>query len=347
MKSKFNIGNITIGEKYPPIIIAELGINHNGKLDVAIDIADQAIKAGVQIIKHQTHIVHDEMSEEAKKVIPGNSKKNIYEIIKNCALSEKDEKRLMDYIVSRKKIFISTPFSRAAADRLGKFNIPAFKIGSGECNNHFLVDYICKFKKPIIMSTGMNSVKSIEKSVNVIRKHKLPYVLMHCTNIYPTPNKLVKLDCIQELKKAYPDSIIGLSDHTDSIYACLGAVALGAKVLEKHFVDSKKKRKGPDISASMDTLELKQLLKGSNKIFESMGGKKAPLKEEEKTIAFAFQSVVATKDILKGERLSLSNIFLRRPGNGDYKVKHFIKILGKKAKKDIKNNTQIKKIDLE
>jgi tetratricopeptide (TPR) repeat protein len=107
----------------------------------------------------------------------------------------------MNHIVSKKKIFISTPFSRAAADRLGKFNIPAFKIGSGECNNHFLVDYICKFKKPIIMSTGMNSIKSIEKSVKVIRKHKLPYVLMHCTNIYPTPNKLVRLDCIQELKK--------------------------------------------------------------------------------------------------------------------------------------------------
>jgi N-acetylneuraminate synthase len=196
------------------------------------------------------------------------------------------------------------------------------------------------------MSTGMNSIKSIEKSVKVIRKHKVPYVLMHCTNIYPTPNKLVKLGCIQELKKAYPDSIVGLSDHTDSIYACLGAVALGAKVLEKHFVDNKKKRKGPDISASMDTLELKQLIKGSNKIFDSMGGKKAPLKEEKKTIAFAFQSVVSTKDILKGESLSFNNIFLKRPGNGDYKVKDFIKIIGKKTKKNIRNNVQIKKKDL-
>jgi N-acetylneuraminate synthase len=338
MINKFKIGNIEIGEKLAPVIIVELGINHNGSLDLAIDIADQAIKAGAQIIKHQTHVVADEMSEEAKKVIPGNSKKNIYEIIKNSALSEKDEKKLMNYIVSRKKIFISTPFSKAAADRLGKFNIPAFKIGSGECNNHFLVDYICKFKKPIIMSTGMNSIKSIEKSVNVIRKH---------TNIYPAPNNLVKLDCIKELKKAYPDSIVGLSDHTDSIYACLGAVALGAKVLEKHFVDNKKTRKGPDISASMDILELKQLIKGSNKIFESMGGGKAPLKEEKKTIAFAFQSVVATKNILKGEKLSLSNVFLRRPGNGYYKVKDFIKIMGKKVKIDIRSNTQIKKNDLE
>ena len=182
------------------------------------------------------------MSEEAKKVIPGNSNKSIYEIIKNCALNESEERKLMNHILSKKKIFISTPFSRAAADRLGKFNIRAFKIGSGECNNHFLVDYICKFKKPIIMSTGMNSIKSIEKSVKVIRKHKLPYVLMHCTNIYPTPNNLIRLNCIQELKKKFPDAVVGLSDHSDTIYSCLGAVALGARDLEKHFIDNKKKR---------------------------------------------------------------------------------------------------------
>jgi N-acetylneuraminate synthase len=346
MAKNFKIGNILIGEKYPPVIIVELGINHNGNLDIAIDIADKAMQAGAEIIKHQTHIVDDEMSKEAKTVVPGNSNKNIYEIVKNCALNESDERKLMDYIVSKKKIFISTPFSRAAADRLGKFNIPAFKIGSGECNNHFLVDYICKFKKPIIMSTGMNSIKSIEKSVNVIRKHKLPYVLMHCTNIYPTPNKLVRLGCIQELKKIYPDAVVGLSDHSESIYSCLGAVALGASVLEKHYIDNKKKRKGPDISSSMDTTELKQLIHGSNAIFESLGGNKVPLKEEAKTVAFAFQSVVATKDIFKGEKLSLDNIFLRRPGNGDYRVKDFIKILGKKLKKNIKKNTQIKKIHI-
>jgi N-acetylneuraminate synthase len=346
MSNTFKIGNILIGDKYPPVIIVELGINHNGNLDIAIDIADKAIQAGAEIIKHQTHVVDDEMSEEAKKVIPGNSNKSIYEIIKNCALNESDERKLMNYVVSKKKIFISTPFSRAAADRLGKFNIPAFKIGSGECNNHFLVDYICKFKKPIIMSTGMNSIKSIDKSVKVIRKHKLPYVLLHCTNIYPTPNNLIRLDCIQELKKNFPDAVVGLSDHSGSVYSCLGAVALGAKVLEKHYIDNKKKRSGPDISSSMDTTELKQLIRGSNEIFKSLGGNKAPLKKEAKTIAFAFQSVVATKDIFKGEKLTLNNSFLRRPGNGDYRVKDFIKILGKKVKKNVKKNTQIKKKDL-
>ncbi len=346
MKS-FKIGKVSVGDDYPPVIIVELGINHNGNLDMAIEMVDKAIDAGATIIKHQTHVVEDEMSYEAKKIIPANSSKTIFDIIKKCALSEKDEKKLMNHIKSRKKIFISTPFSRAAADRLGKFNIPAFKIGSGECNNHFLVDYICKFKKPIIMSTGMNSIHSINKSIKIIRKHRLPYALMHCTNIYPTPNHLVRLDCLREIKKSYPDAIIGLSDHSDSIYTCLGAVSLGARILEKHFVDSKKIRKGPDVSASMDTSELKQLLEGSKKIFEAKGGGKKPIKEERKTIAFAFQSVVSTENILKGEKLSLNNIFLRRPGNGDFKVKDFKKLQGKKVKKNIKKNYQIKKTDIE
>ncbi len=343
---KFKIGKFTIGNDYPPVVIVELGINHNGNLDLAINMTDRAIDAGAEIIKHQTHIVDDEMSIEAKKIIPGNSKKNIFDIIKSTCLDEKDEKKLMDHIRSRKKIFISTPFSRAAADRLGKFNIPAFKIGSGECNNHYLVDYICKFKKPIIMSTGMNSIKSISKSVSVIRKHKLPFVLMHCTNIYPTAFNLVRLNCLEELKKAYPDAILGLSDHTSSINTCLGAVSLGARVLEKHFVDDRSKRKGPDISASMDTNELKELIRGSNQIFKALGNGKGPIKEEKKTISFAFQSVVSTKKILRGEKLTKKNIFLRRPGSGDFLVNDYKKLLGKKVKRNIRKNVQIRKKDI-
>ena len=207
MKNKFKIGNLLIGDDRPPVIIAEIGINHNGSIDEAIDIADSAIKSGAEIIKHQTHIVEDEMSEEAKKVIPGNANISIYEIIKKCALNEKDEKKLMNYVIQRKRIFISTPFSRAAADRLNSFGVPAFKIGSGECNNYHLIKYICKFKKPIILSTGMNSIDSIKPSVKIIKEAKIPLALLHCTNIYPTPAKLVRLDCINQLKEAF---LVGL-----------------------------------------------------------------------------------------------------------------------------------------
>ena len=166
MKS-FKIGNILIGEKYNPIIIPEIGINHKGDINLAIHMADKAIKAGAQIIKHQTHIVDDEMSSEAKKIKPANANISIYDLIKKSSLNEKDEKKLMNYIQSRKRIFISTPFSRKAAERLANFGVPAFKIGSGECNNYPLIEYIAKFKKPIILSTGMNSIDTIRPSVKI------------------------------------------------------------------------------------------------------------------------------------------------------------------------------------
>ena len=121
--------------------------------------------------------------------------------------------------------------------------MPAFKVGSGECNNYHFIKYLTKFKIPIIMSTGMNSIKSIKKSVDIIQKQKIPLALLHCTNIYPTPPNLVRLNCIEELK-AYPNCQIGISDHTENIYTSLGAVALGARIVKKHYVDTKKEE-GP------------------------------------------------------------------------------------------------------
>jgi N-acetylneuraminate synthase len=336
------IGNIQISNKNEPVIIAELGINHKGSLEKAIYLADLAIKSGAKIIKHQTHVIEDEMSVEAKKVIPGNAKISIYEIIKKNSLCEVDEKKLMNYILHKKRIFISTPFSRLAVDRLKKFKVPAFKIGSGECNNYPLVEYICKQKKPIILSTGMNSIKTIKPSVDLMRKYKVPFALLHCTNLYPTPPHLVRLEAMLEIKAYFKDAIIGLSDHTETIYSSLGAVALGASIIEKHFTSSKKV-KGPDIKASMDPQELKQLIHGSKTIFLSKKGKKESLSEEAKTIAFAFASLASVKEIKKNEKFTEKNIFPIRPSNGFYKVKDYKKILGKRASIDIPKGTQLNK----
>ena len=143
----FKIGKRFVGKNHPPLIIAELGINHNGSLKKAKKLVNIAARNGAEIIKHQTHIPEDEMSEEAKKIIPSHTNKNIFDIIKKCALSEKDEYKLMQYTKKKGLIFISTPFSRQAVDRLDRFKIPAFKIGSGECNNYPLVEYIAKKKK--------------------------------------------------------------------------------------------------------------------------------------------------------------------------------------------------------
>ena len=341
----FKIGNRKISSGESPLIIAEIGINHNGNLDQAIEIADSAIKSGAEILKHQTHIPDEEMSVEAKKTVPGNSKKSIYEIIKSCALSEDDERKLMNYIKSKKKIFISTPFSKAAVDRLVKFNVPAFKIGSGECNNLELIKYVCKFKKPIIMSTGMSYLKELIPTVNYINKKKIPLALMHCTNLYPTPLEKSRLNSITQMSKIFKKNIIGYSDHTVGLYACFTALSLGALIIEKHYVDSHS-RKGPDVSCSMDKNQLNELIKASKLIKTSLPGKKQPLKEEKVTMNFAFSSVVSKRPIIIGETLTRKNICLKRPGNGYFNTKDFLKILGKKSRKNIKSNVQIKKNDI-
>ena len=285
------------------------------------------------------------MSVEARKIIPSHTKENIFDIIKKTSLSENDEYELMKYVKKKNMIFISTPFSRLAVDRLVKFKVPAFKIGSGECNNYPLIEYIAKHKKPIILSTGMNTIESIRPSVKIFEKYKVPYALMHCTNIYPTPTKLIRLQAITEMKKSFPNAIIGLSDHSKTIFPCLGAISLGASIIEKHFVD-KKIRKGPDISASMDGNELRLLLKASNEIFLAKGNYKGPVKEEKSTINFAFASLVATKNIKKGEKITKNNIFPKRPGIGDFKADSYYKVIGKKAKNFIEKNTLLKRKDI-
>tara|TARA_Y100001970_G_C14247331_1_gene869228 strand:+ start:719 stop:1756 length:1038 start_codon:yes stop_codon:yes gene_type:complete len=340
------ISNRLIGENYKPLIIVELGINHNGKFGLAKKIIDSAKKAGAEVIKHQTHIPYFEMSEEAKKIIPVHTKDNIYKIISDCSLSEKEEIKLQKYIQKKNMIFLSTPFSKEAADRLNKMKVPAFKIGSGECNNYPLIEYVCKFKKPIILSTGMNTINQIRESVRIIEKYKISYALMHTTNLYPTPYNLIRLNALKEMKKTFPRAVIGLSDHTGDNYTSLAAIAMGASIIEKHFVDSKKTRKGPDIPASIDFFQLRDLIDGAKKIKISLGGKKKPVKEEFSTMKFAFASVVSTKNIKKGSTLNKDNIWVKRPGTGAFLAKDFKKLLGKKAKRNIKLNTQIKKKDI-
>ncbi len=342
---EMEISGRKIGYNYEPLIVAEIGINHNGSLDIAIDMADSAINAGAEMIKHQTHIVEDEMSSDAKNVIPANADISIYEIMENCALNEDDEFKLMQHVISKKRIFISTPFSRLAVDRLVKFDLPAFKIGSGECNNYPLIEYISSFKKPLIISTGMNTIESIKKTVSIVEKNNVPYALLHCTNVYPTPPELVRLNAIEVMRDQFPNAVIGLSDHTINNYTSLGAVALGCSIIEKHFTDTKD-RVGPDIACSMDPSDMSDLIQGSKTIFLARGNYKGPIKEEEPTIDFAFASVVAIDKIKKGDKLSMDNIWLKRPGSGDFNSDDFPLLIGKTALRTIEPGNQLSKEDI-
>ena len=339
------LGARKVGPNFRPLVIFELGINHNGSLKLAKRIVDDAIKAGAEIIKHQTHIPEDEMSLEAKKIVPINANKNIYNLIEECSLNEKEELELKRYIEKKGAMFLSTPFSRKAVDRLVKFKVKGFKIGSGECNNYPLVDYIASFGKPIIISTGMNDINSIRKAIKILDKRKVQYAILHTTNLYPTMYSEVRLNALIELKKIFPNTVIGLSDHTGDNYTSYAAIAMGASIIEKHFIDNNS-RKGPDVSASVNTKQMIELIKGVSSIYTAIPGGIKPIPRERKTANFAFASVVANEDLEKGTILNKNNIWVRRPGNGDFTAEKYYSLIGKKLKFKVKKNTQIKKFHI-
>lgn len=333
------IGKRHIGPMYPPLVIAEIGINHEGCFNKAVQMIDAAASVGCECVKFQTHVIEDEMIPN--DVVPGNAKESIWDIMKRCALTEEEETKLKEYTESKGMIFLSTPFSRAAAVRLEKLNVDAYKIGSGECNNYPLIEHIARYGKPILLSTGMNNIKSIAKAVDILKRYKVVFALLHCTSIYPTPYNKVRLGAIVELQKAFPEAVLGLSDHSFSNYPCLGAVSLGASILERHFTLDKG-WPGPDIPISMDPQELKKLIEGSRIIYQAMAGTKKILEEEWVTINFAYSCVVAIRNIAAHEKFTMDNIWVKRPGTGEIKAEHFYNILNKRAKVNIKKDEQIR-----
>jgi sialic acid synthase SpsE len=340
----FKLNSRVVGNNHPPLVIAEIGINHEGDINKAIRMVDDALAAGCECVKFQSHVVNDEMIPN--DVVPGNTTETIWDIMVRCALSESEEIRLKEYVESKGMIYLCTPFSRAAAERLHEMGVNAYKIGSGECNNYPLIKLIASYGKPVILSTGMNDIASVIPAVEIIRAAKIPYALMHCTSMYPTPYDKVRLGALQELSGQFPDAVIGLSDHSIGNYTCFAAVALGARILEKHFT-SDRNWPGPDVPISIDPTGLKDLVDGSKAIFQSIGGKKNILTEEQPTINFAYACVVAIKDISAGEKLGMNNIWVKRPGTGEIKAVDFEKLLGKMAKRDLPLHTQLGWSDFE
>lgn len=331
-----------IGKDFPPLVIAEIGINHEGDIVKAKQMIKDAYDVGAECIKFQCHVIADEMTVAAKEVIPGNAKESIWDIMERCVLTEEEDRELKNYAEQLGMIYLSTPFSRAAADQLQKMGVSAYKIGSGECNNYPLIEHIASFGKPIILSTGMNDLESVKKAVDIFEKYKTPYALLHCTSIYPTPYDKIRLGALKELSDTFSDAVIGLSDHSFGNYACFGATALGASILERHFT-SDKAWPGPDVEISMDPKELKDLIIGSRAIYQALGGSKNILKEEQPTIDFAYACVVSIKSIRQGEVFTKDNIWVKRPGTGEFKAEYFERIIGRVARIDIEANIQLKR----
>ncbi len=345
MPAEFSIAGRKVGPEHPPLVIAEVGINHEGQIDKALQLVDAAAAAGAEVVKFQCHITEKEMVPTDMK--PGKiSDERLWDIIKRCELTEEEERRVQAYCAEKGVMYLSTPFSREAADRLLAMNVPAFKIGSGECNNYPLLDHVARMGRPMIVSTGMNDIDSVRRTVEVIRRHDVPLVLLHCTSMYPTPYDKVRLGGIQDLQRAFPDISIGLSDHSMGIWTCLGAVALGAVVLEKHFTILRS-WPGPDTKISIEPDELADLVVGSKAVWEARGGKKTILAEEKPVIDFAYATVVTIAPIKRGETFTRDNVWVKRPGTGKILADRFEDVVGKRATQDVAADVHLRPEDIE
>ncbi len=341
-----DIAGRKIGPSHPPLVIAEIGINHGGDLNVAKEMVRLAAASGCEMIKHQTHIIEDEMTEEAKQIFPSNADVSIWEVMERCALNAADETALKDYTESLGMIWISTPFSRAAADFLETLDVPAYKIGSGEVDNLPLIRHVAAKGKPILMSTGMQTIDSIRASVKILDDAGVDYALLECTNLYPSPPEIVSLQGVTDLKTNFPNAIVGFSDHSIGPEMALASVALGACILERHYTDTRY-RVGPDIINSMDPSELRHIIDRSREIHTALHNPKQRTPAEEGVYKFARASVVADADLTAGHVITEADIWARRPGSGEIAGYDFDKVVGKTLNRAVTRNTQLKWADLD
>lgn len=341
--AEIEIAGRRIGPAHAPWVIPEIGINHEGDMDKARRMVDDAATAGAEVVKFQSHSPADEMVPN--DVVPANADVSIWDIISRCTLTWDQEAELKAYTEARGLTYLSTPFSREAANHLHDLDVAAYKIGSGECNNLPLIDHIASFGRPVILSTGMNDLASVGRSVEVLRDHRVPFALLHCTSLYPTPRDKVRLGALAELSDAFPDAVLGLSDHTLSNHVALAAVALGASILERHFT-SDPTWPGPDIEISMTPDELADLVSGSRWVHEALGGTKSVLAEEQPTIDFAYASVVTLAPVAAGTTFDRTNTWVKRPGTGEIPAADLDQVLGAAAARDLPAHHQLSRDDV-
>ena len=318
------------------LIIAEACDNHFGNIYNAKELVLKAKSAGADIIKFQHHIPDEEMMKNVPR--SKNFKISLYDFLKKYALKLQDHEELIKFCNKKKIQYLCTPFSYKAACELNEIGVKFFKIGSGEFTDYPFIRKLCKFKKPIILSTGMSTINDIDfvyKKLLKIKKNQI--VFMNCTSEYPPKLKDINLGFITKMKKRYSKFIIGHSDHTNDIYTSLGAVALGAKLIEKHvFLDNK--NFGPDRDVSISFKQLEALAKGIRILEKSLDDKKTIYKLEKPIEKWAKRSLASVKHINKDQIIKAEDIWSKRPGTG-IPSRNYDKFIGKKTKKEIKINT--------
>lgn len=342
MSLELKISNKKITTESKPYIIAEACINHEGNIKIAKKMIDKAVIAGVSAVKFQFHVLEDEMLTKTPK--SKNFTHSLYSTLKRTNLSIKEHQELKKYCEKNGVDYLCTPFSFKSADILEKeIKLKLFKVGSGELTNIPLQLHIAKKKYPTIISTGMSTFNEVKHTFNIVKKINKNIALTQCTSAYPCDPKIADIAVIKEYIKKFK-VITGLSDHTSSIFTSIGAIAMGAKIIEKHFTLNKK-AKGPDHASSLEPHELKDLVEGCNAVFlASKNNKKIIHNEEKQIINWARESVVTIQNINKNEILDKNNVSVKRPAplKTEIPAKLYFKILGKKAIKKISINKKIK-----
>jgi len=342
---QIKIGDKLIGDNHPCFIVAEAGVNHNGDIEKAKRLIDIAKDAAVDSVKFQTWITEKILTKsvaQAEYQTKNTRKKESqFDMIKRLELSFDEFRELKKYANKKKIMFLSTPDDLNSVDFLNELRVPAFKIGSGELTNIYMLKKIALKDKPIILSTGMANLDEIEEAVNVIYKTgNKKLILLHCTSQYPTKFKDVNLRAMSTLKR-YFNINVGYSDHTMGILIPQLAVALGANVIEKHFTYDKNAL-GPDHKCSLDPNELKEMVYQIRLVEKILGNKeKIPIKEELKIRKLVRKTVVANKDIPKGTKITENMLTVKR-SNGSMEPKEIYKVINKISQINIKKDQEIK-----
>ena len=340
----FKIANKEIGTDQKPFIIAEMSGNHNQSLDRALELVKAAADAGAHALKLQTYtadtITIDHRGGLFEITDPGSLwyGKNLYELYQEAHTPWEWHKEIFDYANSLGMIAFSSPFDETAVDFLESLNVPAYKVASFESAHHPLLKKIAQTGKPVIISSGASRLDDLYESIRVLKENGCKdIVILKCTSTYPATPENTNLNTIPVLQQIFPDCIIGLSDHTMGIGAAVAAVALGARVIEKHFT-LRRADGGVDSAFSLEPEELKALVIESERAFQALGTVQLDTqKSEEKSLRYK-RSIYVVKDIQAGEAFTEENIRVIRPGDG-LAPKHLEKLVGKPAKKSIKKGT--------
>jgi N-acetylneuraminate synthase/N,N'-diacetyllegionaminate synthase len=335
---KIRISGRGVGGGEPCFIIAEAGVNHNGKFQLAKRMIDAAKKAGADAIKFQVFKVERLVTKTAPKAKyqkMTTGKGSQHKMLKKLELTEKEFKKLAAHAKRKKIIFLASAFDEESVDLLDDIGVPAFKVPSGEITNFPMLKQIADKGKPIILSTGMSTIGEIAEALKVIKKGRAKdIILLHCTSDYPAQVEEVNLRAMETLRRKFGVPV-GLSDHTVGIAVPAAAAALGAVMIEKHFTLNKN-LSGPDHKASLEPRELQEMVSRIRRVEKAMGsGIKKPTKSEEATKMVVRKSIVARVDIPKGTVINKKMLDVKRPGTG-LEPKYMEKIVGRKARTNIK-----------